>query len=173
MRGENMNRELLINLRKLLEVYPRADREKWNEKRKNAIIVITKELNKLDNDLELFEHFWEMYPVKKNKPDAKKAWQQTINNRPDLSTILNVITKQTLSESWMRGFIPMPASWLRGHRWNDEIEVKLPGVVNEKPWHETASGIEAKGRELGLDPSQFNTFPEFRAAVMQKSLKAA
>jgi hypothetical protein len=49
----------------------------------------------------------------------------------------------------------------------------LPNVVNEKPWHETASGIEAKGKELGLDPSQFKTFPEFRAAVMQKSLKAA
>ncbi|NDA64363.1 MAG: hypothetical protein EBX50_20395, partial [Chitinophagia bacterium] len=66
-----------------------------------------------------------------------------------------------------------PATWLRGERWEDELTIVLPDVVNEKPWHETASGIEAKGKEFGLYPSQFATFPEFRAAVMQKSLKAA
>ena len=62
---------------------------------------------------------------------------------------------------------------MSGHRWEDEIEVKLVGVVNEKPWHESASGIEAKGKELGLDPSQFDSWPAFKVAVMQKSLKAA
>jgi len=46
-------------------------------------------------------------------------------------------------------------------------------VVNEKPWHETASGIEAKGKELGLEPSQFDHWQAFKVAVMQKSLKAA
>ena len=70
-------------------------------------------------------------------------------------------------------FIPYPATWLRGERWEDELVVVLPDVVNEKPWHETASGIEAKGRELGLDPSQFDTWPAFKVAVLQKSLKAA
>jgi len=60
-----------------------------------------------------------------------------------------------------------------GERWEDELVVVLPDVVNEKPWHETASGIEAKGKELGLEPSQFDHWQAFKVAVMQKSLKAA
>jgi hypothetical protein len=53
------------------------------------------------------------------------------------------------------------------------LEVKLPNVVNEKPWHETATGIELKGKELGLDPSQFESFPHFKVAVMRAALKSA
>ena len=168
-----MSTKLLEDLRKFLEVYPRANREIWEEKRERAIRAIDKELAKHADDLKLFTEFWEAYPKKQNRPDAKKAWQQTILVRPSLSVLITAITKQSQSDSWMRGFIPLPASWLRGHRWEDEIEVKLVGVVNEKPWHETASGIEAKGKELGLDPSQFDSWPAFKVAVMQKSLKVA
>jgi hypothetical protein len=168
-----MTTKLLEDLRKYLEVYPKVNRERWEAKREKAIIAITKELEKHADDLKLFAEFWDAFPKKQNRPDAKKAWQQTVLVRPSLSVLITAIAKQSQSDTWMRGFIPLPGSWLRGHRWNDEIEVKLVGVVNEKPWHESATGIEAKGRELGLDPSQFNTFPEFRAAVMQKSLKAA
>ena len=49
----------------------------------------------------------------------------------------------------------------------------MPDVVNEKPWHETASGIEAKGAELGIYPKDFETFPHFKTAVMRAALKAA
>ena len=123
-----------------------------------------------------FDDFWANYPKKVAKADARKAWLQTKDVRPDITTVINAVTAACKTEQWMKSggaFIPYPATWLRGERWEDELEVVLPGVVNEKPWHETASGIEAKGKEYGLEPSQFNTFPEFRAAVMQKSLKAA
>ncbi len=86
------------------------------------------------------------------------------------------MTAACKTEQWMRGsgqFIPHAATWLRGERWEDELVVVLPDVVNEKPWHETASGIEAKGKELGLEPSQFDHWQAFKVAVMQKSLKAA
>jgi len=116
------------------------------------------------------------YPKKVAKADARKAWLQTKDVRPELANLLTAITAACKTEQWMKSggsFIPYPATWVRGERWDDIHEVVLPNVVNEKPWHETASGIEAKGKEYGLEPSQFNTFPEFRAAVMQKSLKAA
>ena len=125
---------------------------------------------------EEFDEFWANYPKKVAKADARKAWLQTKDVRPDITTVINAVIAACKTEQWMKSggaFIPYPATWLRGERWEDELEVVLPGVVNEKPWHETASGIEAKGKELGLEPSQFKTFPEFRAAVMQKSLKAA
>ena len=49
----------------------------------------------------------------------------------------------------------------------------MPDVVNEKPWHETASGIEAKGKELGIDPADFESFPHFKIAIMRAAMKAA
>ena len=119
-----------------------------------------------------FELFWKHYPKKVAKADARKAWLQTKGVRPDTNQIIEAVTANCRTESWTKSggqFIPHAATWLRGERWDDELSVSLP----ERPWHETASGIEAKGKELGLEPSQFATFPEFRAAVMQQSLKAA
>jgi hypothetical protein len=126
--------------------------------------------------MEEFDQFWASYPKKVAKADARKAWLQTKDVRPDITTVINAVTAACKTEQWMKSggaFIPYPATWLRGERWDDIHEVVLPNVVNEKPWHETASGIEAKGKELGLDPSQFDHWQAFKVAVMQKSLKAA
>ena len=123
-----------------------------------------------------FETFWNAYPRKVAKAEARKAWKQTEAIRPDIDTLLHAIKAACRTEQWMKNngsFIPHAATWLRGERWSDVHEVVLPGVVNEKPWHETASGIEAKGKELGLEPSQFEHWQEFKVAVMQRSLKAA
>ena len=168
-----MSQKLLENLKKYLEVYPRANREAWESKREKAIAAIQKELGRRSDDLKLFDEFWTAYPKKQNKPDAKKAWQQTIDARPSLSVIIQAIMTQSKSKSWMEGYVPLPGSWLRGHRWADEMEVKLPDVVNEKPWHETATGIESKGRELGIKPEDFESFPHFKIAVMRAAMKAA
>ena len=123
-----------------------------------------------------FETFWQAWPRKVAKAEARKAWKQTAAIRPDLDTLLHAIKAACRTEQWMRGsgqFIPHAATWLRGERWEDVHEVVLPGVVNEKPWHETASGIEAKGAELGLFPSQFENWQLFKHAVLQKNIKAA
>lgn len=123
-----------------------------------------------------FDTFWAAYPKKVAKADARKAWAQTKDIRPELTNLLTAINANCKTESWMKSggaFIPYPATWLRGERWEDELEVSLPNVVNEKPWHETATGIELKGKELGLDPSQFESFPHFKVAVMRAALKSA
>ena len=168
-----MSIKLLEDLKKYLDLYPRVDRKKWEDARTNAIAEIQKELDRHTDDFKLFDQFWNVYPRKQNKPDAKKAWRQTINFRPELSTVISAVLDQCKSEQWMQGYIPHASTWLRGHGWNDKMSFDLPDVVNEKPWHETASGIEAKGKELGLDPSQFEHWQAFKVAVMQKSLKAA
>ena len=127
------------------------------------------------NDTE-FEIFWKDWPRKVAKAEARKAWAQTASVRPDLETILKAIKAACATEQWMRGngqFIPHAATWLRGERWEDEHEVRIAGVVNEKPWHETATGIEAKGAELGLTPGDFPSWPAFKQAVMHKVMKAA
>jgi hypothetical protein len=123
-----------------------------------------------------FDTFWKAYPRKVAKADARKAWKQTEKIRPQLEELLKAIKGACTTEAWMKDggmFIPYAATWLRGERWDDEYEVVLPGVVNERPWHETASGIEAKGKELGLALEQFENFQAFRHAVMSQSIKAA
>jgi hypothetical protein len=123
-----------------------------------------------------FDQFWQKYPKKVAKADARKAWEQTKNVRPNLAAILKAIELACKTEQWMRGngqFIPYPATWIRGERWEDEHEVKLPDVVNEKPWYESSTGIEAKGRELGILPEQFDTWPQFKQAVMHQTMRAA
>ena len=123
-----------------------------------------------------FQEFWNVWPKRCAKADARKAWAQTKDIRPELTNLLNAVKAACKTEAWMKDggkYIPHPATWLRGERWDDELEVKLPNVVNEKPWNETATGIEAKGKELGLDPSQFESFPHFKVAVMRAALKSA
>jgi len=123
-----------------------------------------------------FDTFWKAFPRRVAKGDARKAWSQTERIRPDMATLLAAIQAQMQSDQWRKNegqFIPYPATWLRQERWDDELKVTLPGVVNEKPWHETWAGIVAKGQELGILESQFAHPQEFKAAVMRGSVKAA
>jgi hypothetical protein len=123
-----------------------------------------------------FQEFWNVWPKRCAKADARKAWAQTKDIRPELTNLLSAVKAACKTEAWMKDggkYIPHPATWLRGERWDDELEVKLPNVHNDKPWHETATGIELKGKELGLDPSQFESFPHFKVAVMRAALKSA
>jgi len=123
-----------------------------------------------------FDTFWKAYPKRVAKGDARKAWTQTQNIRPALPELLAAIEAQAKSDQWRKNdgqFIPYPATWLRGERWDDELKVTLPGVVDGKEWHETWPGIVAKGKELGILESQFIHQQDFKAAVMRSAIKAA
>lgn len=71
-----------------------------------------------------FAQFWSIYPNHKAKADALKAWTK-LNPDDDLTkAILSAIAAQKQSEAWTKDggrFIPLPATWIRGRRWEDEI----------------------------------------------------
>lgn len=101
-----------------------------------------------------FEEFWKLYPKKVAKGDARKAWQQVAKIRPPLSTLLKAVVVAKACEQWRRdggAFIPYPATWLRGERWEDCHEVDLGLVRDGKAWNETVSGIEAQAAKLGME----------------------
>jgi hypothetical protein len=126
--------------------------------------------------MEEFEKFWAAYPRKVAKAEARKAWAQTASIRPDTDSLVKAVLSHCKTEQWMKSngaFIPHAATWLRGERWEDVYEVSLPDVVNDKPWHETATGIVRKGQELGISSDQFEHFQDFRTAVMRAAMKAA
>lgn len=69
--------------------------------------------------LALFEKFWEKYPRKAAKQDAVKAWGKLKADEALLETILAALDRQI--PLWDDPqFIPYPASWLNGRRWEDE-----------------------------------------------------
>lgn len=80
--------------------------------------------------LALFEKFWEKYPRKAAKQDAVKAWGKLKADETLLATILAALDKQV--PLWDEPqFIPFPATWLNGHRWEDEPTRN--GKVRDKP----------------------------------------
>lgn len=80
---------------------------------------------KEDNN-SLFVQFWSAYPKKKDKKSAEKAFKKIAPDEALLQTMLNAIEEQKKSAEWQKDngqFIPHPATWLNGHRWEDEIQV--------------------------------------------------
>ena len=85
-------------------------------------------------DRSLFDRFWAAYPKKKAKADAEKAFRVLKVDEDLLSTILLALEKQKRSPDWTKEggqYVPYPATWLRGRRWEDE-EAKADGST--KHW---------------------------------------
>ena len=76
--------------------------------------------------------FYQAYPKHKAKNDAWKAWKQQTGNRPAIDILLKAIENQKQSDEWQKDngqFIPLPATWLRGGRWDDEIESPKDNLI--------------------------------------------
>jgi hypothetical protein len=79
-------------------------------------------------DEEAFEAWWKVYPRKCAKGDARKAWKQTQKIRPAIDAMVKAVYAAKASKQWQKDdgeYIPYPASWLRGERWDDQLEVDL------------------------------------------------
>ena len=93
---------------------------------------LTKELNNLITKQPIntyiskdFDVFWQAFPKKKKKEDARKAWN-TI--RPNIEEVLKAIEWQKQSPEWFKQggqFIPYPATCIRSHSWEDEKSVSV------------------------------------------------
>jgi len=73
-----------------------------------------------------FSRFYAAYPKKRAKQDAIKAWRKLAPENGLFETIMAAVAKQKRSDDWTREngrFIPNPASWLNGRRWEDEVEI--------------------------------------------------
>lgn len=82
----------------------------------------------------LFEKFWKLYPNKKGKAAAEKAWAKLKVDQPLFDLIAKGLGRQCVSPSWTKDngqFIPHPATWLNGKRWEDEVSP--PSNVHHLP----------------------------------------
>lgn len=71
-----------------------------------------------------FDAFWAEYPNKKAKPDALKAWNKLKPDAGLAQAIMTGLNRQKGSVQWQEDggrYIPYPATWLNGRRWEDEV----------------------------------------------------
>lgn len=77
-----------------------------------------------------FETFWKCYPRKQAKPEADRAFKKIAPNDDLLATILASVERFKASDDWLRDagqYIPYPATYLNGHRWEDELQERGNG----------------------------------------------
>lgn len=74
---------------------------------------------------EQFDVFWNEYPKKVGKLEAKKAWGKMNGTRPPLNVILSKVQELKRTDQWTKDngqFIPNPATWLNRGGWDDEVQ---------------------------------------------------
>lgn len=89
-----------------------------------------------------FEEFWAAYPKKRDKGHAEKAFKALHVSDDLLGIMLSALEHQRRMDDWTKEggkYIPLPATWLHGHRWDDEIGM--------------SAGLE-RNRKLGPDYSE-------------------
>jgi len=68
-----------------------------------------------------FDEFWKAYPRRIDKKKAQRAWAKL--RPPPLKAILDALTWQRDLPDWRKDhgdFVPYPATYLNGRRWEDE-----------------------------------------------------
>lgn len=77
-----------------------------------------------------FTQFWDAYPRKEGKERARQAWKKLKPDEDLLQRMLDAIELQKRSDQWQRdsgAYIPHPATWLNGKRWEDEVKPPASG----------------------------------------------
>jgi hypothetical protein len=72
---------------------------------------------------QFFDEFWAVFPKKRSKGQAEKAWAKLQLDEQLLETMLAAIERAKKSEEWRKEngrYIPHPATWLNAKGWEDE-----------------------------------------------------
>lgn len=87
-----------------------------------------------DGDPEGFAEWYALYQRKDARTDAVKAWRQLAPNAELQATLVAAVRRWPWNPD--RTKIPLPASWLRGRRWEDEaiaVGASAPGATAHRP----------------------------------------
>jgi phage replication O-like protein O len=105
-----------------------------------------------------FERFYSIYPKKKSKHDAEKAFLKINPDDQLLTIMMSAIERDKASEEWIKQngqFIPYPATWLNNRRWEDE------GTEQDPAAHLlTETGRRTKASLQGWSPTRLPTQEE-------------
>lgn len=73
----------------------------------------------------LFDKWYSLYPKKKAKQDALKAWSKLSDEEMEIALENLPKYKEYWRKEWTTlDYIPLPASWLNGKRWQDNLSTQ-------------------------------------------------
>jgi hypothetical protein len=82
---------------------------------------------------ESFESFWSAYPRKEGKSACQKKWAQRKLDDKAAVIVAHVQRRAKEDKQWLKGYIPMPLTFLNQDRWQDEYEVDRPRQSTSRP----------------------------------------
>lgn len=114
-----------------------------------------------------FADFWEMYPRKEGKADARRAWKKAAPTVGGETALFGLVTKalewQRKSRSWTDkhgAFIPHPSTYLNRGSWDDEP------YTTAKPASKTAVDRPVVMPQLFDKPAAWR--PSFESQVTER-----
>lgn len=118
-----------------------------------AVLELVQEQNRATDP---FDDFWLLYPRRVAKKDARKAWSR-IPPSQHVAILTAVVAWRRVWADKDAQYIPHPATWLNGERWEDELP------ATNVPLH--ASHVAATRQEL---PQERGVIPANVQAVLNK-----
>lgn len=92
------------------------------------------ELSQAKYKPEWFNIFYALYPRREGRKDAIKAWDK-LKPSLELCRVMEAAIRNAQESEWKgkeRNYIPHPATWLNGRRWEDEAGP--PATAEESSW---------------------------------------
>ncbi len=186
--GQENRGWLIVNKRKYSKLKSQEDRDVGNSERQQRYRDKKKEskqgskegqnvtdryasLHHVDVDVDVdvikpigqknnFDLFWSAYPRKVKKRESLTVWKQKKLDSKSQVLITDVKNRLQNDDAWKNGFIPHPTTYLRGERWNDEIEVRT-----KEPEMKSRSQILRVGAQKKLKPQIGETMEAYEARV--------
>ena len=113
-------------------------------------------LSMSEPEIDDFQAFWGIWPRREAKADAKRVWKRLSATKKEAI----MIDIQTRYEGIQKCFIPYPATYLRGERWEDDpIPREEEKPLQPATYHPSHQEFERKEKvkpteqetEAGLD----------------------
>lgn len=115
-----------------------------------------------------FKTFWQAYPKKIGKGNAEKAWNKLHPDSALLVAMLDALEWQKQTSQWQKEsgqFIPHPATWLNGHRWQDEQTATKTKSSTKDALRQIFEEVkDEQGRSDADDSCYLAGLPEFHKA---------
>lgn len=94
--------------------------------------TISNKVKPVKVDMEKFDKFWAAYPKHKDRKRAIDVWKKINPDDELFEKIMTGLKEQSKSYDWLKEdgrFVPMPTTWLRNERWNDQIRTQKVTVM--------------------------------------------
>jgi hypothetical protein len=107
-------------------------------KAQNAPVIEENKKKNTENapdEINTFEKFWKTYPRKVGKGNAERAWTSAVKKATPEAILAALKNQLPVFDQRDKKFVPHPATWLNGQRWEDDVAAIDPAEAQGDPYH--------------------------------------